>query len=53
LKLLLDTNAVLDVLMDRVPFADWAVELFGKVENFRKSRLLVYSSEEMAKIRAS
>jgi predicted nucleic acid-binding protein len=33
LKLLLDTNVVLDLLMDRAPFADWAVELFAKVEN--------------------
>jgi predicted nucleic acid-binding protein len=33
LKILLDTNIVLDVLMDRMPFADFAVELFSKVEN--------------------
>lgn len=33
MKLLLDTNIVLDVLMDRVPFADCGVELFSKVED--------------------
>jgi len=33
LKILLDTNIVLDVLMDRAPFADSAVELFSKVED--------------------
>jgi predicted nucleic acid-binding protein len=33
LKILLDTNIVLDVLMDRMPFADSAVELFSKVED--------------------
>jgi predicted nucleic acid-binding protein len=33
LKLLLDTNIVLDVLMDRMPFSDFAVELFSKVED--------------------
>ncbi len=33
MKILLDTNIVLDVLMDRMPFADSAVELFSKVEN--------------------
>jgi len=33
LKILLDTNIVLDVLMDRIPFADAATELFSKVEN--------------------
>jgi predicted nucleic acid-binding protein len=33
LKILLDTNIVLDVLMDRMPFADAAVELFSKVED--------------------
>jgi len=32
LKILLDTNIVLDVLMDRMPFSDTAVELFSKVE---------------------
>ncbi len=33
MKILLDTNIVLDVLMDRMPFADAAMELFSKVEN--------------------
>jgi predicted nucleic acid-binding protein len=33
LKILLDTNIVLDVLMDRMPFADAAVELFSRVED--------------------
>lgn len=33
MKILLDTNIVLDVLMDRMPFADAATELFSKVEN--------------------
>jgi predicted nucleic acid-binding protein len=33
LKILLDTNIVLDILMDRMPFADSAVELFSKVED--------------------
>jgi predicted nucleic acid-binding protein len=33
LKILLDTNIVLDVLMDRMPFADAAIELFSKVED--------------------
>ena len=33
MKILLDTNIVLDVLMDRVPFADTAAELFSKVED--------------------
>jgi predicted nucleic acid-binding protein len=33
LKILFDTNIVLDVLMDRVPFSDAAVELFSKVED--------------------
>jgi predicted nucleic acid-binding protein len=33
LKVLLDTNIVLDILMDRMPFADSAVELFSKVED--------------------
>lgn len=32
MKVLFDTNIVLDVLMDRMPFADAAVELFSKVE---------------------
>jgi predicted nucleic acid-binding protein len=32
LKILFDTNIVLDVLMDRIPFSDSAVELFSKVE---------------------
>ena len=33
MKILLDTNIVLDVLMDRMPFADAAVELFSRVED--------------------
>lgn len=33
MKVLFDTNIVLDVLMDRAPHADAAVELFSKVEN--------------------
>jgi len=33
LKILLDTNIVLDLLMDRMPFSDSAVELFSKVED--------------------
>ena len=33
MKILLDTNIVLDVLMDRIPFADAAVELFSNVED--------------------
>lgn len=33
MKVLLDTNIVLDVLMDRLPFSDAAVELFSKVED--------------------
>lgn len=33
MKLLLDTNVVLDLLMDRMPFADAAVELFSRVED--------------------
>ena len=33
MKLLLDTNIVLDLLMDRTPFADSAAELFSKVED--------------------
>jgi len=33
LKILLDTNIVLDLLMDRMPFADAAAELFSKVED--------------------
>ncbi|MBT1071184.1 PIN domain-containing protein [Pelotalea chapellei] len=33
MKLLLDTNIVLDVLMDRMPFADSAAELFSRVED--------------------
>ena len=32
MKILLDTNIVLDVLMDRQPFSDFAVELFSSVE---------------------
>jgi predicted nucleic acid-binding protein len=30
---MLDTNIVLDLLMDRMPFSDSAVELFSKVED--------------------
>lgn len=33
MKLLLDTNIVLDLLMDRLPFSDAAAELFSKVED--------------------
>jgi predicted nucleic acid-binding protein len=33
LKILLDTNIVLDLLMDRMPFSDAAAELFSKVED--------------------
>lgn len=33
MKILLDTNIVLDLLMDRIPFADAAAELFSKVED--------------------
>jgi predicted nucleic acid-binding protein len=33
LKVLFDTNIVLDVLMDRMPFSDTAVELFSRVED--------------------
>lgn len=33
MKILFDTNIVLDVLMDRQPYADAAVELFSKVED--------------------
>lgn len=33
MKILFDTNIVLDVLMDRLPHADVAVELFSKVED--------------------
>lgn len=33
MKILLDTNIVLDLLMDRMPFADAAAELFSKVED--------------------
>jgi predicted nucleic acid-binding protein len=33
LKILFDTNIVLDVLMDRMPFSDTAVELFSRVED--------------------
>jgi len=32
LKILLDTNIVLDVLMDRLPYSDTATVLFSKVE---------------------
>ncbi len=33
MKMLLDTNIVLDLLMDRIPFTDAAAELFSKVED--------------------
>lgn len=33
MKLLLDTNIVLDLLMDRVPFSEPAVELISKIED--------------------
>jgi len=33
LKILFDTNIVLDLLMDRLPYSDDAVELFSKVED--------------------
>ncbi len=33
MKVLFDTNIVLDVLMDRMPYSEAAVELFSKVEN--------------------
>lgn len=33
MKVLLDTNIVLDLLMDRMPFADAAAELFSRVED--------------------
>ncbi len=33
MKILFDTNIVLDVLMDRLPHSDVAVELFSKVED--------------------
>ena len=33
MKVLFDTNIVLDLLLDRIPFSDAAVELFSKVEN--------------------
>ena len=32
MKILLDTNIVLDLLMDRMPFSDFAVKLFSTVE---------------------
>ena len=32
MKVLLDTNIVLDLLMDRMPFSEYAVVLFSKVE---------------------
>lgn len=32
MKILFDTNIVLDVLMDRLPFSDAAADLFSKVE---------------------
>ncbi len=32
MKLLLDTNIALDLLMDRAPFADAAAELFSRIE---------------------
>lgn len=33
MKILLDTNIVLDLLMDRQPHADAAAELFARIEN--------------------
>ena len=33
MKILLDTNIVLDLLMDRMPFADAAAELFSMAED--------------------
>ncbi|GAB7028032.1 type II toxin-antitoxin system VapC family toxin [Geotalea toluenoxydans] len=33
MKILFDTNIVLDVLMDRLPYSDSAAELFSKVED--------------------
>lgn len=33
MKILLDTNIVLDLLMDRLPYADAAAELFSRVED--------------------
>ena len=33
MKILFDTNIVLDVLMDRLPYSEAAVELFSKVED--------------------
>ena len=33
MRVLFDTNVVLDVLLDRAPFADAAVQLFTKVEH--------------------
>ena len=32
MKLLLDTNIVLDLLLDRMPFSDSAAELFSNIE---------------------
>ena len=33
MKVLFDTNIVLDVLMDRLPYSDAAVEMFSRVED--------------------
>lgn len=33
MKILLDTNIVLDLLLDRMPFSDSAADLFSKVED--------------------
>ena len=33
MKILLDTNIVLDVLMDRLPYSEAATELFSRVED--------------------
>ncbi len=33
MKILFDTNIVLDLLMDRLPYSDAAAELFSKVED--------------------
>jgi predicted nucleic acid-binding protein len=40
LKILLDTNIILDVLKDRMPFSDSAVELLSKIENGTNSGYL-------------
>ena|SRR3990167_3321897 len=35
MKILFDTNIILDVLLDRPPFATWALDLFQTVEQKR------------------